>query len=166
MQISSETTIYKVCILNISFSPPPSHTQKYTSALVYSKKHSRAHKWHRILEKHRLSIPTTHNFVILSESINISVSMAIKALPNAVQIRGDKSIRSQQIRASDLQRWEHEGLGSRAEARRWKMDLPCQTPRAEEIKVKKEPGIQVSPIWITCLITALTSTKKNNKNSY
>lgn len=83
--------------------------------------------------------PTISPFVIPSESINISVSMAIKALPNVGQIRGDKSIRSQQIRASDLQRSEHEGLGSRAEARHRKTDLPCQTLLAKE-KKKSQKG--------------------------
>lgn len=50
--------------------------------------------------------------------------MAIWALPNVVQIRGDKSIRSREIRASDLQRSEHYRSRRRAEVSHWEMDLP------------------------------------------
>lgn len=90
-------------------------------------------KWSKNHETHYLFfffIPRLYFFlhIIPSESNNISVFMVIWVLPNVVQIRGDKSIRSKEIRKSDLQRSEHWRSGGRAEVSNREMDLAGLTP--------------------------------------
>lgn len=81
--------------------------------------------------------------------------MAIWALPNVVEIREDKSIRSREIRASDLWRSKHERSGRRAEVSNRK-NRPCLlNSTAKQMETHK--------IWQA--VTALQEYKKKDKYS-